>query len=57
MAGPVLDNLASTLLPDEIKTKTDKPKVKTGSVCGEHTNYTSLRNALKSKKHGPSCEK
>ncbi|KAM8757845.1 calpastatin isoform 4-T4 [Acanthopagrus schlegelii] len=26
MAGPVLDNLASTLLPDEIKTKTDKPK-------------------------------
>ncbi|XP_036956516.1 calpastatin isoform X35 [Acanthopagrus latus] len=31
MAGPVLDNLASTLLPDEIKTKTDKPKGKSKS--------------------------
>lgn len=33
MAGPVLDNLASTLLPEAVKAKTDKPKVKTGSVC------------------------
>lgn len=40
MAGPVLDNLASTLLPEAVKTKTDKPKVKTGSVCGGHTCVT-----------------
>uniref|UniRef100_A0A671U9R6 Calpastatin n=1 Tax=Sparus aurata TaxID=8175 RepID=A0A671U9R6_SPAAU len=31
MAGPVLDNLASTLLPEAVKTKTDKPKGKNKS--------------------------
>ncbi|XP_073323657.1 calpastatin isoform X3 [Pagrus major] len=31
MAGPVLDNLAGTLLPDELKSKTDKPKGKSKS--------------------------
>lgn len=34
MAGPVLDSLSGTLLPDapEFKSKTDKPKVKRRSV-------------------------
>lgn len=32
MPGPVLESLSDTLLPDAVKTKTDKPKVKRGSV-------------------------
>lgn len=37
MAGPVLDTLADTLLPDtlEFKSKTDKPKVTRESVWAE----------------------
>nr|CBN81110.1 Calpastatin [Dicentrarchus labrax] len=47
MAGPVLDSLAGTLLPDasELKSKTDKPKV-VGAVYPTGHRDTSLRELL-----------